>query len=75
MAVGRKPTRARPRPCLGDGGIYTSIDDLAKWDRALREHTLLSEAEMQPALTPVNPRAAREILTVESCQLWLRLVS
>ena len=25
---------------LGDGGIYSSIDDLAKWDRALREHTL-----------------------------------
>lgn len=40
---------------LGDGGIYTSIDDLAKWDRALREHTLLSAAEMQPALTPVQP--------------------
>ncbi len=40
---------------LGDGGIYTSIDDLVKWDRALREHTLLTEAEMQPALTPVEP--------------------
>jgi CubicO group peptidase (beta-lactamase class C family) len=40
---------------LGDGGIYSSLDDLAKWDRALREHTLLSEAEMQPALTPVRP--------------------
>jgi CubicO group peptidase (beta-lactamase class C family) len=40
---------------LGDGGIYSSIDDLAKWDRALRLHTLLSEAEMQPALTPVQP--------------------
>jgi len=40
---------------LGDGGVYTSIDDLAKWDRALRDHTLLSEAEMQPALTPVQP--------------------
>ena len=40
---------------LGDGGIYTSIDDLIKWDRALREHTLLTEAEMQPALTPVRP--------------------
>jgi CubicO group peptidase (beta-lactamase class C family) len=42
---------------LGDGGIYTSIDDLVKWDRALREHTLLSEAEMQPALAPVLPSA------------------
>lgn len=40
---------------LGDGGIYTSIDDLAKWDRALRNHTLLGKAEMQPALTPVQP--------------------
>jgi len=39
---------------LGDGGIYSSLDDLAKWDRALRKHTLLSEAEMQPALTPVH---------------------
>ena len=42
---------------LGDGGIYTSIDDLVKWDLALREHTLLSEAEMQPPLTPVQPSA------------------
>ena len=40
---------------LGDGGIYTSIDDLEKWDRALREHILLSQAEMQAALTPVQP--------------------
>lgn len=42
---------------LGDGGIYSSIDDLAKWDRALRNHTLLTDAEMQPALTPVQPTA------------------
>jgi CubicO group peptidase (beta-lactamase class C family) len=40
---------------LGDGGIYTSIDDLVKWEGALREHTLLTAAEMQPALTPVQP--------------------
>jgi CubicO group peptidase (beta-lactamase class C family) len=40
---------------LGDGGIYSSLDDLAKWDRALRNYTLLSEAEMQPALTAVSP--------------------
>jgi CubicO group peptidase (beta-lactamase class C family) len=37
---------------LGDGGTYSSIDDLAKWDRALRDHRLLSETEMLPALTP-----------------------
>ena len=44
---------------LGDGGIYSSLDDLAKWDRALRKHTLLSEAEMQPALIPVQPTGGR----------------
>ena len=39
---------------LGDGGIYSSLDDLAKWDEGLAQHTLLSEAEMQPALTAVK---------------------
>lgn len=39
---------------LGDGGIYSNVEDLAKWDRALREHTLLSASEMQAATTPVK---------------------
>jgi CubicO group peptidase (beta-lactamase class C family) len=39
---------------LGDGGIYSNLNDLAKWDAALSAHTLLSEKEMQPALTPVK---------------------
>lgn len=39
---------------LGDGGIYSNLEDLAKWDDALRNHTLLSEKEMRPALTPVK---------------------
>lgn len=38
---------------LGDGGVYSSLNDLAKWDDALAHHTLLSAKEMQPALTPV----------------------
>jgi CubicO group peptidase (beta-lactamase class C family) len=37
---------------LGDGGIYSSLEDLAKWDVALRTNQLLSQEEMQPALTP-----------------------
>jgi CubicO group peptidase (beta-lactamase class C family) len=37
---------------LGDGGIYSSLDDLAKWDDGLRHHRLLSEVEMRPAFTP-----------------------
>ena len=39
---------------LGDGGIYSSLEDLAKWDEALRSNKLLSKEEMQPALTPVT---------------------
>jgi CubicO group peptidase (beta-lactamase class C family) len=39
---------------LGDGGIYSNLEDLAKWDDALRNHALLSEKEFQPALSPVN---------------------
>jgi CubicO group peptidase (beta-lactamase class C family) len=39
---------------LGDGGIYSNLEDLAKWDDALGNHTLLSEKEFQPALTPVK---------------------
>ncbi len=38
----------------GDGGIYSNLEDLAKWDAAIEEHTLLGEAEMKPALTPVR---------------------
>lgn len=39
---------------LGDGGVYSNVEDLSKWDDALANHTLLSAAEMQPALTPVK---------------------
>jgi CubicO group peptidase (beta-lactamase class C family) len=39
---------------LGDGGVYSNLEDLAKWDDALRNHTLLSERDFQPALTPVK---------------------
>ncbi len=39
---------------LGDGGIYSNLEDLAKWDDALRNHTLLSEKEFQPALFPAK---------------------
>jgi CubicO group peptidase (beta-lactamase class C family) len=39
---------------LGDGGIYSNLEDLAKWDEALRNHTLLTTEEMQPALTPAK---------------------
>jgi CubicO group peptidase (beta-lactamase class C family) len=50
----RETDQSSTSAVLGDGGIYSSLDDLAKWDRALREHTLLSAEEMKPALTPVQ---------------------
>ncbi len=39
---------------LGDGGIYSNLEDLARWDDALRNHTLLSAEEMKSAVTPVK---------------------
>jgi CubicO group peptidase (beta-lactamase class C family) len=38
----------------GDGGIYSNLEDLAKWDDALHQHTLLSEKEFAPALMPMK---------------------
>ena len=37
---------------LGDGGLYSSIDDLAKWDAALYDDRLLSEASRRLAFAP-----------------------
>ena len=45
---------------LGDGGVYSSVADMAKWDRALRNNRLLSPAEMIAALTPVNVAGVAE---------------
>jgi CubicO group peptidase (beta-lactamase class C family) len=54
-AIWQETDQSPTSAVLGDGGIYSSLDDLEKWDRAIRNHTLLSAAEMQPALTPVEP--------------------
>jgi CubicO group peptidase (beta-lactamase class C family) len=44
---------------LGDGGIYSNLEDLAHWDEALEKHTLLAESKMKPAWTPAsNPGKA-----------------
>ena len=39
---------------LGDGGIYSNLEDLAKWDAALEHHSLLSQADMEAAWQPVR---------------------
>lgn len=37
---------------LGDGGIYSSIDNLARWDAALYDNRLLSDASRALAFSP-----------------------
>lgn len=37
---------------LGDGGVYSSIDDLARWDAALYDGRLLSDSSRKDAFTP-----------------------
>ena len=45
---------------LGDGGVYSNLEDLSRWDDALANHALLSPEEMQPALTPAKLADGRE---------------
>lgn len=39
---------------LGDGGIYSSIDDLARWDAALYDEKLLSDESRELLFTPAT---------------------
>jgi CubicO group peptidase (beta-lactamase class C family) len=50
----KQTDRSATSATLGDGGIYSSLEDFAKWDEALRSNSLLSKEEMQPALTSVT---------------------
>jgi len=52
--VWRQTDQSPTSATLGDGGVYSSLADLAKWDRALREHTLLIAEEAAAAFTPVH---------------------
>ena len=50
----RETDQSATSATLGDGGVYSCLEDLAKWDEALRTNALLSKAEMAEALTPVR---------------------
>jgi CubicO group peptidase (beta-lactamase class C family) len=39
---------------LGDGGVYSNVADMGKWDAALAANSVLGEKEMSAALTPVR---------------------
>jgi CubicO group peptidase (beta-lactamase class C family) len=46
---------------LGDGGIYSSIDDLARWDAALYDNRLLRSESLAAAFTPATPTDDPEV--------------
>jgi CubicO group peptidase (beta-lactamase class C family) len=50
----RQTDQSATSATLGDGGVYSTLADLAKWDEALHAGTLVSPAAMKPALTPVT---------------------
>jgi CubicO group peptidase (beta-lactamase class C family) len=46
---------------LGDGGIYSSLSDLVRWDDSLNRRTLLGEEDMRTALEPVQVPGAQPV--------------
>jgi CubicO group peptidase (beta-lactamase class C family) len=48
----RRTDQSNTSATLGDGGIYTSVVDLEKWNRAMERHTLVSAAAQRMAWTP-----------------------
>jgi len=56
----------------GDGGVYSNLEDLSKWDDALRIHALLSDKEFVAAITPANLPAGAEQKLAEDAPDSLR---
>jgi CubicO group peptidase (beta-lactamase class C family) len=56
----------------GDGGIYSNLEDLSKWDDALRDHALLSEKDVLPAITPAQLPAGTDAKLAEDVPESLR---
>jgi CubicO group peptidase (beta-lactamase class C family) len=50
----RRADQSPTSATLGDGGIYSSIDDLAKWDAALYDNRLLCADSLRLAFTPAT---------------------
>jgi CubicO group peptidase (beta-lactamase class C family) len=61
----KKTDQSSTSATLGDGGVYTSLDDMEKWDRALSHNTLLTAKEMQLALTPAAMANGAPMLQVD----------
>ena len=55
----RRTDQSNTSAVLGDGGIYSSVADLTKWDAALERHTLVSaQAQLLAWTPPVLPGGA-----------------
>jgi CubicO group peptidase (beta-lactamase class C family) len=48
----RRTDQSNTSATLGDGGVYASVRDLAKWDAALERHALVSADAQRLAWTP-----------------------
>jgi CubicO group peptidase (beta-lactamase class C family) len=46
---------------LGDGGVYSSLDDLVKWDQALTDGRLLKKETLALAFAPQNETDDRNV--------------
>ena len=57
----RRTDQSNTSAVLGDGGIYSSIVDLAKWHRAMDRHTLVSAKEQRLAWTTPTLANVRKI--------------
>ncbi|MDB5306399.1 MAG: pbpE 1 [Gemmataceae bacterium] len=55
-AWGAPPVRAETMLTVGDGGVWTNLEDMARWDDAVRGNKLVKPATMQTALTPSRTR-------------------
>lgn len=50
----RRTDQSLTSAVLGDGGVYSSIDDLARWDAALDDSRLLPQRLLQQAFRPAT---------------------
>lgn len=56
----RQTDQSNTSATLGDGGIYTSVVDLVKWNHAMERHTLVSAAAQKMAWTSGTLTDGRE---------------
>ena len=49
-----------PTAIPGDGGIYSTVDDLFKWDQALYTDKLVRQSTLAEAFTPGRVKKARQ---------------